>query len=115
VHGLETVTPKLVVLDDPIHQLTDAAEFLVRRRVHLCERAVLELLGCGLHDGRPATFPEDLHEALGLAADPAQMPPFFDDQRPAHDRHAEQDDEDELRHRARVEDQFDDAGGQGIG
>src|SRR5256884_7728559 len=64
---------------------------------------------------RSPAVAKDLEELDRLAANAAELPRLVHDQRPAHDREDEENDEDDLGDRPRVPDEGEDAGVQRIG
>src|SRR5438094_359037 len=115
VGRLEPVGARLLALVHEVLQVVAARQLLVRGEVELRERTLAELLGRDRHDAGPPTLTKDLEEAKGLAPYATELPPLFDDQRPADDREDREHREDGLRDRARAQDELEDAAGQRIG
>src|SRR6267142_2017087 len=86
VARLEPVGARLLALVREVLQIVAARQLLVRGEVELRERTLAELLGGDRHHAGPPTLTKDLEEAEGLAPYAAELPPLFDDERPADDR-----------------------------
>jgi len=117
VHGLQPVLgqPVIAIVDPGVHDIGDARDLPVGRRVELGQGAVAELAGRAVHERGPAPLAEDLQEGEGLAANPPELPPLLDDESPRADREQQQDRENELRDRSGVQDQLEDPGTERLG
>jgi len=113
LHDLEPRGRDLIaVVQHLIDDVARAAHLVVRGGVELGERALAQLPRAGLDDGGGPCLAVDLEKRERLPADAAELPPFLDDQRPAHDREDRQDHEDRLGDRPGGHNELEDAAGQ---
>jgi hypothetical protein len=86
----------------------DPNELLIAGAEHLRDRARLQVEARSVDRGQVLRVPEDVDETLGLALGAPHLATLREDDRPAHDREPEQEEQDELNDRARPGDHVDD-------